>query len=570
MSMATGIATAVDPSIQASGQTAPAVVYADMGNVLTGSDSLGYIDGAGGLSAEQANWKQTLAALGVGPQETQQKPNDSVAPVIAEDSSTRARVTRLPAIAQFPLEAALENTAKEMSESRAVASQNIGKAKHTASEEANKKQKASSAQNPVSSVDAVTAAELTSRMAPVASQSVIAQTAETAVPEQSISWVAPVGLNVLAKSSSLENFSASATAITGVRELIEARPAIGLHASDKTGPTNTDSDSAKTTTNQPVAADFSTLNDSPKANDESIKASAEMAFAVPARQTISDSTAMQNSVEMAVASHVQESTASLGALSPGGRHQNTVIRDAVADASISPGAEQQEPALAGARFSVIQHTAIRSAVVPVSKGAAIGGASPVLDALNISPLRSTDQTGLSMDTTSRSASVSTTVSADCSDVGTTFLALDSGKNVPSASWSLANVHSLEAGYRDPSLGWVSVRAQQDASGIHATVVPVSSDAAQSLGTHLAGLTTYLTEHRTSVDSVTIAAPDVHLAGQSAGSSADAQGQQRSNHDQSGEPHASTHSGVVTEPVADANPLVAVTNSGGGTLISVLV
>jgi hypothetical protein len=38
-------------------------------------------------------------------------------------------------------------------------------------------------------------------------------------------------------------------------------------------------------------------------------------------------------------------------------------------------------------------------------------------------------------------------------------------------------------------------------------VPLSVDAAQALGSHLAGLNTYLTEHHTPVESLTLASPE---------------------------------------------------------------
>jgi flagellar hook-length control protein FliK len=56
------------------------------------------------------------------------------------------------------------------------------------------------------------------------------------------------------------------------------------------------------------------------------------------------------------------------------------------------------------------------------------------------------------------------------------------------------------------LGWVSVRADLDAGGIHATLVPSSAEAAQALNGHLAGLSTHLVEQQSPVASLTMASP----------------------------------------------------------------
>jgi hypothetical protein len=94
----------------------------------------------------------------------------------------------------------------------------------------------------------------------------------------------------------------------------------------------------------------------------------------------------------------------------------------------------------------------------------------------------------------------------------TFATLDSEAGPGRSTWVHASVQHAEAGFQDPTLGWVSVRADVNAGGIHAAVVPGSADAAQALGGQLAGLNSYLTEHHTPVQSVTLAAPESHEAG----------------------------------------------------------
>lgn len=71
----------------------------------------------------------------------------------------------------------------------------------------------------------------------------------------------------------------------------------------------------------------------------------------------------------------------------------------------------------------------------------------------------------------------------------------------------ASSRQVEAGFQDPALGWVGVHAEVGSSGgIHASVVPDSSSAAQVLSTHMSGLQTYLAERHTAVETLTMAAP----------------------------------------------------------------
>ncbi len=92
----------------------------------------------------------------------------------------------------------------------------------------------------------------------------------------------------------------------------------------------------------------------------------------------------------------------------------------------------------------------------------------------------------------------------------TISALDAGPAAATSpgtpAWTHAGGQHAEAGFRDPALGWVSVRADLDASGIHATVVPSSAEAAQALDGHLDGLSTHLAEQQSPVASLTVASP----------------------------------------------------------------
>jgi hypothetical protein len=87
-----------------------------------------------------------------------------------------------------------------------------------------------------------------------------------------------------------------------------------------------------------------------------------------------------------------------------------------------------------------------------------------------------------------------------------FLVLDGDHNAPSPAWIHAGTHHAEAGYLDPALGWIGVRADSASNGVHAALVPNSAEAAQVLGSHMAGLNAYLSEHRAEPATVIMAPP----------------------------------------------------------------
>jgi hypothetical protein len=87
-----------------------------------------------------------------------------------------------------------------------------------------------------------------------------------------------------------------------------------------------------------------------------------------------------------------------------------------------------------------------------------------------------------------------------------FLSLDGDRRSAPATWIHAGMHHAEAGYLDPALGWIGVRADAASNGVHAALVPNSPEAAQVLGNHMAGLNAYLSEHHAGPAKLTITAP----------------------------------------------------------------
>ncbi|HEX4756924.1 MAG TPA: hypothetical protein VH308_03045 [Terracidiphilus sp.] len=88
-----------------------------------------------------------------------------------------------------------------------------------------------------------------------------------------------------------------------------------------------------------------------------------------------------------------------------------------------------------------------------------------------------------------------------------FAALDADTNSSGPNWIHAGTRRAEAGYQDPALGWIGVRADVSGGGVHATLLPSSSEAAQVLGGHMAGLDAYLAAEHTSVRSLTLTTPE---------------------------------------------------------------
>ena len=100
-----------------------------------------------------------------------------------------------------------------------------------------------------------------------------------------------------------------------------------------------------------------------------------------------------------------------------------------------------------------------------------------------------------------------TASAATQTAHGTFAALDAEAAPGTPSWVHAGARRAEAGFQDPDLGWVGVRADLSADGVHAALVPGSAEAAQALGGHLAGLNAYLAEQHAPVQTLTMSSPE---------------------------------------------------------------
>jgi hypothetical protein len=94
-----------------------------------------------------------------------------------------------------------------------------------------------------------------------------------------------------------------------------------------------------------------------------------------------------------------------------------------------------------------------------------------------------------------------------STVHDAFAALDTRTADAATTWLQTGTHHAEAGYLDPSLGWVGVRAESSGSALHAAILPGSGEAAQALGGHLTALNSFMAEQHGRSSTVTLASPD---------------------------------------------------------------
>jgi hypothetical protein len=111
------------------------------------------------------------------------------------------------------------------------------------------------------------------------------------------------------------------------------------------------------------------------------------------------------------------------------------------------------------------------------------------------------------------------------DTREAFATLDAAGPTGNTTWIHAGAQRAEVGFQDPALGWVGVRADLSGGGVHAQLIPGSTEAAQTLSSHMAGLNGYLAEHHTAVETLTLKAPEAGWSGYGGGHSAGAGTQQ---------------------------------------------
>jgi hypothetical protein len=88
--------------------------------------------------------------------------------------------------------------------------------------------------------------------------------------------------------------------------------------------------------------------------------------------------------------------------------------------------------------------------------------------------------------------------------------LESGAGLKATQWISANTHRAEAGFRDPTFGWIGLRAELGPEGVSASVIPSSYSAAQALGVHIGALNAHLEQQRIQVHSLTLSVQNSHV------------------------------------------------------------
>jgi hypothetical protein len=154
-----------------------------------------------------------------------------------------------------------------------------------------------------------------------------------------------------------------------------------------------------------------------------------------------------------------------------------------------------------------------------------------------------------------------------STVDESFAALDAG----TPTWTHASARRAEVGFHDPTLGWIGVQAETSSSGVHAVLVPSSTEAAQTLSSHMEGLSAYLTEHHASVGTLSIADPSLSSTDSSMNQGAGQHSNQNAGKDAQAGSTLYASDPVITHATTGIEKQEAVlpVTTGGGAYISVM-
>jgi len=88
-----------------------------------------------------------------------------------------------------------------------------------------------------------------------------------------------------------------------------------------------------------------------------------------------------------------------------------------------------------------------------------------------------------------------------------FRAADDAIHKIEAHWLQTSAKRAEAEFRDPSLGWVTVRAEAGRAGVHASIIPASEHATQVLDSHISDLKAHLFEAHLQIQELKITQTD---------------------------------------------------------------
>src|ERR1035437_9923409 len=234
--------------------------------------------------------------------------------------------------------------------------------------------------------------------------------------------------------------------------------------------------------------------------------------------------------EASAASGVKDAPGAVQSMNGAGLSSSTANAAAVASASAGPNTANDPKASAAASGGISRNRHGAEAVQDRTAGRVEHSASGNVhvDLVSVRQADTAAQAGVNSALVRDEAGAATagnaqtsathTRSLDAAGLGKpdTFAALDAEIASPTTTWTHAGSHRAEAGYLDPALGWVGVRAEASGGGVHAAVVPGSTEAAQTLGGQLSGLNSYLAEHHGQSATVTLAAPESGHGGPGSG------------------------------------------------------
>jgi hypothetical protein len=139
-----------------------------------------------------------------------------------------------------------------------------------------------------------------------------------------------------------------------------------------------------------------------------------------------------------------------------------------------------------------------------------------------------------------------------------FAAIDDAPRSAGPAWVHADAQRAEAGFEDPALGWVAVRANVDGGSVHASLVGATVDAAFALSGHLDGLNQYLGRNHAEIAPVTVSSSENHAwdGGMSGGTGGNSTGGGSQGSPDSWRASRSEE-GFVSTPVANSEELPAI-------------
>jgi hypothetical protein len=151
----------------------------------------------------------------------------------------------------------------------------------------------------------------------------------------------------------------------------------------------------------------------------------------------------------------------------------------------------------------------------------------------------------------------------------TFAALDSAPGGTTPSCARAGSQQAEAGFEDPTLGWIGVRADVTGSSIHAALMTGSPEAAQALSAHLPGLSAYLSDQHSGVSVLTMNSPGDGGVGSGTGQSGQQNGGQTAQQSSAGSESYAAQAEPGAPAMSSLNEAAYSFGASSGTHVSVM-